>query len=557
MTDRTEAGPADRGEPAAQLWGLWRDGRRPDVRAFLGSAGALAPLRLACVLCVDQGERWQLGERPQAEEYLRGWPALLDDPEAALDVVFNEFLLREQLGEAPAPEEYQRRFPQLAEPFRQQLDFHRVVVPSGAPAAACEPRAAVALEVVAGPHRGQRFQIGRHETFLVGRAPDVNLQLIDDAHFSRHHFLLEVNPPRCYLRDLGSSNGTFVNGERVRERFLRDGDVISGGKTRIRVSLPGHAPPPTLTRSAVPAPSLAGAWRTEAAAGSGVPVGGAVQPVPGYHVERLLGQGGMGAVYLARRAVTGEPCALKVILPESAADERAMKRFLREVSVLSQLRHPRIVRFQEMGIHHGQFFFAMEYVPAVNLRDELTGLAEHRRVPLVSALACQVLEGLDYAHAQGFVHRDIKPANVLVARAGGLSAKLADFGLAKNFENAGFSGMTHEGQVLGTVPFMAPEQVAQARSARPAVDLYSVGATLYHLLSGRYPHDFGQHKDPLAVILQEAPAPLRRHCPSAPEGLAAVIHRALARDPACRFPSASAMREALLPYAGASCHGAG
>lgn len=97
--------------------------------------------------------------------------------------------------------------------------------------------ATMVLEVVAGPRAGARFEFNRHETFLVGRGPGAHLQLLDDLHFSRSHFLLELNPPACYLRDLRSRNGTFVNGQRVREAFLRHGDMISGGETRIRFFL--------------------------------------------------------------------------------------------------------------------------------------------------------------------------------------------------------------------------------------------------------------------------------------------------------------------------------
>jgi serine/threonine-protein kinase len=411
----------------------------------------------------------------------------------------------------------------------------------------------VVLEVVAGPHQGARFEFDRHDTFIVGRAATANLQLIDDAYFSRHHFLLEFNPPRCYLRDLGSSNGTRVNGQKIAECFLRDGDVISGGKTRIRVRLAEPASP-TLSRPGPPVGSEVGG-PTPATAGSSTmlpPAGeSAARAVPGFEITRGLGQGGMGVVYLARRLATGERCALKIILPESAASERAMQLFLREVSVLSRLDHPRVVRFHEMGIAQGQFFFAMEYVEAVDIADRLARAPEADRVRTSCAIACQVLEGLGYAHAQGFIHRDIKPANVLVAvRDGRPQAKLADFGLAKNFENAGFSGMTYEGQMRGTPTFMAPEQVRDSRSARPAVDLYSVGATLYQYLTGCVPYDFSRPRDRLAVILEDEPVPLARWCPSVPEGLAEAVHRALAKDPAGRFPTAQAMREALLPFAG-------
>jgi serine/threonine-protein kinase len=393
------------------------------------------------------------------------------------------------------------------------------------------PAARVALEVIAGPHRGARFTFDRHETFLVGRAPAANLQLLDDPYFSRHHFLLEVNPPSCYLRDLGSCNGTLVNGRQVRDCHLQDGDVISGGRTQIRFAVHSGPEPEAV---AAPAPLDRAA----------------PQQVPGYEILKELGRGGMGVVYLARRHGTSTNCALKVVVPELAAREQVMQRFLREVNVLSRLDHPRIVRFQEMGTFGGQFYFAMDYVETVNLRGVLAAYPEPTRVAALCGLVCHVLEGLAYAHARGFVHRDVKPANVLVSGpAPKLRARLADFGLAKNFENAGFSAMTREGQVVGTLAFMPPEQVVNARGAQPAVDLYAAGATLYYLLGHRYPYDFGRGKDQLAVILEDPPVPLTRHCPALPAGLAEVVERCLAKDPRDRFATAEDLRQALLPYA--------
>ncbi len=491
---------------------------------------ALSLEQLVMVLREDQCRRWRAGQRVLAEEYLRDHPALAGSPADAQVLIWGEALLRWEVGEEPDPDEYRARFPQHAEALAQQFELQRYLGGTLlAPVADTRPvTAPITLEVVAGPHQGARFSFDQPQTFLVGRAPNTSLQLLDDAHFSRHHFQLEVDPPRCHLRDLGSSNGTFVNGTRVSEYSLRDGDVISGGKTRMRISLPGVPPaPPT------PPPPRA-----------------PVLLAPGYTIERCLGQGAMGAVYLARRQESGRRCALKVILPESAADERATQLFLREVSVLRRLDHPRIVRFLDIGEHRGQFFFAMEYVETVDLKAELAGRGPDERVALTCALVCQALEGLQHAHDLGIVHRDVKPSNLLVARQEGqLAAFLADFGLAKNFQNAGFSGMTHEGAVLGTIPFMAPEQVSQARLARPAADLYAMGATLYNLLTDRLPHDFGGRKDPLVVILEEDPTPPRRYCPWLSEGLEAVILKALARDPAQRFGSALAMRQALAPFA--------
>jgi serine/threonine-protein kinase len=419
------------------------------------------------------------------------------------------------------------------------------------------PRAV--LEVVDGPHRGARFEFDRHETFLVGRAPAAALQLVDDPFFSRHHLMLEINPPRCYLRDLGSSNGTLVNGRRVGECHLNDGDEISGGRTRIRIALSSGPEVPRgveRTRTTALASTLLpdpGEVLTAPRAALGdpdpPPTASPLPAVPGYEVERLLGRGGMGAVYLVRQRATRRKLALKVDLPE-AASERAAQLFLREASVLSRLRHDRIVRFHEMGLTGGVFHFVMEYVDAVPIREVLENRDEAGRVRTCCAITSQVLEGLAHAHAGSFVHRDVKPGNILVARRGdAVEAKLSDFGLAKNFENAGLSGITREGQILGTLAFMAPEQVINARFSRPSVDVYAVGATLYHLLSGRLPFDPPGRKDAMAAILEEEPIPVEGHRPSVPAGLAAVVRRAMAKAPPDRYPSADALREALAPFA--------
>jgi serine/threonine-protein kinase len=488
------------------------------------------------LLMVDQQERWSRGERVLVESYLEKWPLVRADQERALDLIYHEFLLREQRGEAPDPAEYGRRFPHWAEPLRLLFEVHRAMPPTAAGAAPEDLRPRCTLTVVKGPHRGQRLDADRHRTVLVGRGSLAELRLADDAHVSRHHCLLELNPPRCYLRDLGSRNGTYVNAEKITERFLQDGDMVAVGQTQLHFAVEGGRNTPTLAATGT-APA---APRAPAA----------LLPVPGYDVVRLLGQGGMGAVYLARRQATGEQVALKVIVPESAANETTLRRFLREINVLSQLHHPRIVRLHDMGVAAGQVFFAMEYVEAVPLEDDLAARPAEERTRLACALVCQALEGLAHAHERSFVHRDIKPSNLLVSRRGDdWQAKLGDFGLAKNFASAGLSGVTYEGQALGTYAFMAPEQVLDARQATPAVDIYAAGATLYRLIAGAYAHDFERKVDPLLVVLESPPVPLRGRCPAVSRALAEVVERALAHDPGQRFGTAEAMLQALLPHA--------
>jgi serine/threonine protein kinase len=128
----------------------------------------------------------------------------------------------------------------------------------------------------------------------------------------------------------------------------------------------------------------------------------------------MIGEGGMGSVYLTRQSSTGRECALKLVLPESALGPSALTFFLREVSVLSQLVHPRIVRFHEIGQTQGQFYFVMEYIPAVDLRALMDWSSDSERVALACSVIADALEGLGYAHERGIIHRDFKPSNLLV-----------------------------------------------------------------------------------------------------------------------------------------------
>jgi serine/threonine-protein kinase len=264
----------------------------------------------------------------------------------------------------------------------------------------------------------------------------------------------------------------------------------------------------------------------------------------------MLGKGGMGTVYLARKQATGEEVAVKLMRPQYVSSDEAVQLFLREVSILSRLNHPRIVRFFEAGLAGGHFFLTMEYVDRLDLEEVLTQQTPRSAVRTACGIACQVLEALRYAHERSFIHRDIKPANILISRSGHkLRTKVADFGLAKNYEQGGFSGLTGHGELRGSLPFMAPEQMLDCRSVKPAADIYSVGATLYYLLVHATPHDFSTGRDPYAILLEDEIVPLQRRCPELPPGLADLVHRAMAKEPQQRYGTAREMRRMLMPYA--------
>ncbi len=273
------------------------------------------------------------------------------------------------------------------------------------------------------------------------------------------------------------------------------------------------------------------------------------QPVPYYTTLRELGRGAMGVVYQARHNMTGQIVALKLIMPETATTRSAIDRFQREMSVISQLRHPNIVECYEQGMTRGQFWFAMEYVAGTNL--ETLAKAEAGAYPVEQGcrLACQILKGLEQAHQLGFVHRDIKPENILIAQLPeGLAVKISDFGLAKSFRGVGLSGLTFSGEMRGTIPFMPPEQMLDFKTVTPLADLYATAATLYYLLTCQYIYDEPAGGDLIHMLLEEAPIPIHVRRPDVPKALDTAIQKCLARDPKERYPDATSMRRALKAF---------
>jgi serine/threonine-protein kinase len=272
--------------------------------------------------------------------------------------------------------------------------------------------------------------------------------------------------------------------------------------------------------------------------------------VPGFRLERELGRGGMGIVYLARREADNESFALKMILPAMVSDEVSLSRFLREAEILRQLNHPHIVKFHEMGFADGRLFFVMEYAAGTDA-DQHVATAGALPVARAVGWICQLLAALEYAHAAGFVHRDIKPNNLLVVPGpDGEQVKLTDFGLARTYLGSPLSGLTVTGQGGGTPAFIPPEQVIDFRSAQPAADQYGAAATLYYLLTARLLYDATDNViDRMLCVLQHDPVPIRERRPELPAALAQAIHRALSRRPADRFPDVQAFHQALLPFA--------
>lgn len=423
---------------------------------------------------------------------------------------------------------------------------------------------------MAGPYKGRVFTFTQSDTFLIGRNGDAHLYLPEDKYFSRHHCMLEITPPHCFLRDLGSTNGTFVNGQKVSEAFLQNGDEIRGGESVLIVEVAAGEPEGGANASreysskpaVVTVECLNCGRREQAQATSSeehltflcedcrqelkrVP-----QPIPGYDMVRILGQGGMGCVMLGRNQQTGEAVAIKTLLPEFAVSDKAMRRFMREMDVAADLKHPHIVDFIDRGVHNGVVYLVTEFVEgadAAKLADARGGWLPPKET---TAIILQALEALAHAHSKGYIHRDIKDQNILVRGAWpNLFAKLTDFGLAKSFAQSGMSGVTMAGEMAGTLAYMPPEQLKNFRDVKPQSDIYAIGMTAYSLFTGKLALDIGRDANmpqTIKAIFEQATIPLRQRAPQLPQAVCEIIDRALVKDPTERWQSAQAMRNALL-----------
>ncbi len=479
----------------------------------------------------------------------------------------------------------------------------------------------ITLSIVKGPEQGRQFVFEQPDTFLVGRAKDCHFRLPnDDPYVSRRHFLLEMCPPKCILKDLNSTNPPHVNGQRVVEHELKDGDVIEVGYTLLGVVISDHIRQVGCRKcgAAIPvagddSPELCDACRiskprllssrevkctcgtcgsdltapansdnrakdlfgeVEYACPSCLSLKGAEAKINGYVVLKNLGHGGMGRVDLVYHLATARVLVMKKILKLDS--EQLVKRFEREVRFTQEFVHPNLVRYVDSGIDGREPFLVMQYVRGSCLGNLILA----RNKPLEPKEAVNYIEsalqGLEAMHQQKIVHRDIKPENILIKPnpKGKSVAKLADFGISKKYAESGGSVLTQKGMILGTILYMSPEQIKDCRNVREPADTYSMGITLYYLLTGQFPYDFptklelqklqmkdlkgygmesifariaaAQKLNPMSIILNNKPLPVLQRKSSIPKKLAQVVDRAVMKDMGSRYQSAGDFRKDLL-----------
>lgn len=260
------------------------------------------------------------------------------------------------------------------------------------------------------------------------------------------------------------------------------------------------------------------------------------QIIGNFEILVQLGEGTVGQVFRARNVDTDEIVALKLLRGSVAHEPEIEQRFVREVTVLQQLDHPNIVRYDFCGLHGENLFFTMEQVDAGTIKDVLSGPMPWRDCVEV---AIQVCSALDHAHQKGIVHRDLKPANLFLSDAG--EVKLGDFGIALDVDN---TRLTLEGNTVGTIRYMAPEQFTGSDVDQRA-DLYSLGCILFQMLTFHVPFDGKLDMDVMRGHT-EAPVPsVRQIVPDCPEEVDQLVRKLLAKKPDDRPSSAADARDAF------------
>lgn len=375
------------------------------------------------------------------------------------------------------------------------------------------------LVVENGSQRSLKVEIPAGGRVGLGRDPKSEIPVTDHL-CSRRHFEVAESGGRYVLKDLESSNGTWVNEQRVTEVDLAHGDCVRAGETQLT-------------------------FLEDAGAGGRGLIG---KVVGGYRILERIGRGGMGTVYKANQVSLNRVVALKILSHKVAMDPAFVKRFHKEAQAAGRLNHPNIVQVYDVSSDQGLHFFSMEFIENGSVQDLAT--REGKLAPeLALASILDAARGLEYAEKRGLVHRDIKPDNLMINAEG--VVKIADLGLARDAgesaretgEHAGEHHKDDEG-IFGTPHFIAPEQ-AQGRPVDTRSDIYSLGATFYRLLTGQTPFTGDSVREIIYKQINEPPQPVREIVKDCPASLAQIVERMMQKEAAARPATAAVLVEEL------------
>jgi serine/threonine protein kinase len=383
------------------------------------------------------------------------------------------------------------------------------------------------LSVIAGPDAGRSFVLNPGQTLLVGRGEKSEARL-GDPSVSRVHFQIGNDGESVMVADKGSSSGTFIDGNQVENSAIKIGGVIQAGDTRMRVEeesatertmAPSARPD---TTEAKPLPQLLG---TE---------------LGPYKLNEIIGKGTSGLLFKAHDAEKNRTAAVKVLTPQFTANDEQRQRFVRAMKTMLPIKDERIVNLYNAGKNGPYCWAAMEFIEGENLSQliERTGIEGMIDWKKVWRVAVDVGRALNKGYEHQVVHRNVTPTNIL-RRKSDEACLLGDFMLAKALEGTLAQQVTQPGQILGDIPYLAPERTRSDAVVDTRSDMYGLGATCYALLTGRPPVGGDTLTEMVANVRDQQPEPPKKYQLAVNELFQDVVMTMIAKDPADRFQKPS------------------
>ncbi len=338
------------------------------------------------------------------------------------------------------------------------------------------------------------------DTFILGRGFETDMRFTDDLKVSREHCRIFQKDNQFYVEDLGSRNGTYLNSQKITEVLqLRENDILKVGSrkllfctTNVEISeedlkkmdkilckeCKGLIPTVEIMRGLARKTEMGEGYICPECSAEDSRVGSVIHH---YMILEKIAQGGMGIVYKARHQVLDSIVAIKLVREKaSGEDHDAIQRFMREVRLGSRITHPNIVRFLDAGIESGTYYLIMDYYKGESLAEKL--IKQKTLYEKMWNIADQLFSAVESIHQAEVIHRDIKPSNILLLDDG--TIKLIDFGLVKSTAVEKEPSLTATGTALGTMFYISPEQYGDSKDVDLRTDIYSIGATLYHMMCG-------------------------------------------------------------------------
>lgn len=506
-------------------------------------------------LRIDQKQRWQSGERILVETYLQRFPGLADDTESLVDLVYGEFLLRESRGESPRLQEYLERFPQCSRQLEEQFKLHNAgafgSTPPGLVPASSDPLATSAAggydtildnsKVAASSRKVRCFAEPTTSDPAAANAAagyeTITTELPAGVAIGSTPPSPVPNPPDPLATSAAARYETITT-ELPSAAAIESAPSGSAPK----------APDPLATNLAAGCETILNESSGELA-DSLHNLHGHKPVIPGFEILGELGRGGMGIVYRARQLSADRLVALKVVRNDVldtlplASRTSTLERFRYEAQAAAKLEHDNLVTVYEVGEANGLRYYAMRYVSGRSLYEMLQdGPFENRRA---AKYLEPVARALHAAHQSGVLHRDLKPHNIMVDTATDRPL-VTDFGLAKFLEKR--DELTHSGDLMGTPSYMSPEQARDPAHVTALADVYSLGATLYHLITARPPFQAANVAETIRQIIYQEPVSPRQLNPAIDRDLETICLKCLQKEPARRYVSCEALAEDLQCY---------